>query len=115
MTWRQMIWGGYALLLIVSTHLPPSRTIPLPGHVLDKVAHFLCYTLLSLLFYWAWRGARAIPSPLMAAGWLAWVAIDEWTQSWVDRSPDFNDWLADACGLLFGWGLYQLTAAKTRP
>jgi VanZ family protein len=60
--------------------------------------------LLAFLF---WRFAETFRKP--APPWLVWLALawlglyaalDEWTQSFVGRGTDVQDWLADMLGIM---------------
>ena len=103
---RKMIWLVYWVLLATSTHLPPSKTIQLPGTWLDKLAHFLVFVLLSLLAGWALQIKRRTTVITWGAALCAYAALDEWTQAWVNRSPEWGDWAANCGGIVAGMTLY---------
>lgn len=85
--------------------LPPGPSIP---HI-DKVVHFAFYFPLGALFFRSLR--HKIPDKLLPtiiiAGSLGtlFAALDEWSQRFVDRTPDVLDFYANvlglACGIIF--------------
>jgi len=67
----------------------------------DKLAHLLWYAVLSSLLLFA-LGHRVWTWVLVAI-LLLLAGLDEWHQfALPGRSPDVNDWLADALGVLVG-------------
>jgi VanZ family protein len=80
---------------------PAARAFLLPS---DKVVHFLLYVTLGALLAWARHvGGRGVHVALILAG-VAYGALDEWHQSFVPgRSPDLEDWFADAAGVVAGY------------
>ena len=61
--------------------------------VLRKLAHMVVFGTL-LLAWW-----RAIGPRTAVAITLAWAALDEWHQTWVEgRNGAFHDWAIDAAG-----------------
>lgn len=83
--------------------------IPTPW---DKLAHLLWYAVLSSLLLFA-IGHRVWTWVLVAI-LLLLAGLDEWHQFVLQgRSPDINDWIADALGVLAGvaivwrWGPRQ--------
>jgi VanZ family protein len=88
-------WG----MIFVLTHVPAEK-LPHVG-VSDKTAHFLGYGTLAALFYltiWAYRPEFRYAWVVVALVALGYGAMDEVLQSFVGRSCDFRDWLADATG-----------------
>src|SRR4051794_28325955 len=89
--------GGYWLLLLTATHLPP-KDLP-KTHVSDKVEHFGTYGLLTTLLAACFWRSRTSPVrfflTLVGVVWL-YGAFDELTQPIFGRSCDVRDWLADA-------------------
>lgn len=101
--WYRGALPAYWVYLLCMTHFPRLR---LKTHVTaaDKVAHVVCFALLAFLF---WRFAETFRKP--APPWLVWLALawlglyaalDEWTQSFVGRGTDVQDWLADMLGIM---------------
>ena len=75
--------------------------IPTPW---DKLAHLLWYSVLSSLLLFA-LGHRVWTWVLVAI-LLLLAGLDEWHQfALPGRSPDVNDWLADALGVLAGMAI----------
>ncbi|GEM_PF-903436 len=101
--WYRGALPAYWVYLLCMTHFPRLR---LKTHVTaaDKVAHVVCFALLAFLF---WRFAETFRKP--APPWLVWLtlvwlglyaALDEWTQGFVGRGTDVQDWLADMLGIM---------------
>jgi VanZ family protein len=66
----------------------------------DKVAHFVAYGV--LMFWFAQLYARRIP---YAAGFIAMGTALEFLQGWLGyRSFELYDMIANAGGVLLGWG-----------
>jgi len=110
---RAAIWqialALYWLALFVMTHIP-SEMAELPGASTDKLVHVTAFALLALLLATAWH-ATVGPLALhhMALAWCMLVlygALDEWTQTFVDREGSFYDLLGDALGALIGLALF---------
>lgn len=101
--WRTILWLAYALLLMTLTHLPKRDIERIPIHIWDKLAHFVAYFFLAVLTALAHPAATQWRRPARVMAWLAglllFAALDEWTQPWIGRDCEFDDWLADAIGL----------------
>lgn len=84
--------------------------------VSDKVAHFGLFAVLGATLAWG----RHRSGTTVAHGWLLLVGIlygmtDEWHQMYVPgRTPDPADWLADAFGVLMGYGTTWALLGRTR-
>ena len=104
----RLLWAAtitFWVALSVLTHLPLDRYIPEEQkqwmQFLDKPEHFVAYFILTGLLgcslaasyprrpHLAWL---AVPIAL------AYGAVDEWTQAWVNRTCSLNDWFANAVG-----------------
>jgi VanZ family protein len=106
---RAAIWqialALYWLALFVMTHIP-SEMAAMPGASTDKLVHVAAFALLAMLLATAWHltvGPLALRH--MAVAWVVLVlygAIDEWTQTLVDRQASIYDLLSDALGALVG-------------
>jgi VanZ family protein len=109
---RLFAWAltaAYWVIIFVITHLPPSG---LPRmRVSDKGAHFIGYGLLSAGLFVSLSltglAARrcAIVVLLIAMGY---GAFDEWSQQFVRRTSELDDWLADVGGALVAVGVMWL-------
>jgi VanZ family protein len=111
---------GFALILLVATHLPPrSPLLPPEKHGLDKALHFTAYAILAGLIATAWQ----LSTGILTARHLHWVwcavavfgALDEITQIPARRDCSIWDWSADALGaatglLLFVWVRKRLSS-----
>lgn len=100
--WYRHALPAYWVFLFTSTHLPRLR-VPLPTPAADKVLHLAAFGLLAFLF---WRCAEAIRRPVSPTFvWFAlivlaaYAAVDEYLQSFVGRSADLADWLANVVGI----------------
>ena len=71
--------------------------LPLPNG-LDKVAHFVAFSLLTLSL-WQATGGRMLLFLIVAV--ILFGALDEWRQAYVPhRTSDAKDFLADLCAAL---------------
>jgi VanZ family protein len=112
---REALWrsawlavGVWCAVILTAT------TVPLPDlegapRDSDKLAHLLLYAPLGFLLIRALRAAgqsrgRAWLLALMAG--ITFAAFDEWHQQYFARTTDFQDWLADAVGLVLGAGVW---------
>ena len=101
--------AAYWVIIFVLTHLPPSN---LPRvHVSDKTAHLVSYGLLSAglfvsLSLTGLRASRAAIFVLLIA--MGYGAFDEWSQRFVSRTSELDDWLADVGGALIAVGVMWL-------
>ncbi len=99
---RTVLWSlaiVYWIGLFILTHVP-ARRLPQPG-VSDKIMHLAAYgVLMSLVLGANWIGGAKPRFPLwgIVVTILIYGALDEWLQSFVGRSCEFGDWLADATG-----------------
>jgi VanZ family protein len=94
----------YLLIFILSSQ---DLDIDLPGHGLDKVAHFFEFALqgflLSLGFFNALSLSPNVKSILAFLTGLSMGILDEFHQLFVPfRTSDLHDALADAAGVVFG-------------
>jgi VanZ family protein len=98
-----LVTAAWWVLIATLTHLPPSKLPRVPGS--DKTHHFLAYAALALLL------GFALMFTFPRRWWLPWAvlvvgmcygALDEVTQSWVGRTTDIEDWIADAVGTAAG-------------
>ena len=108
-TWLLMLLVFYCTLLFIGTHLPPQHVKGL--HASDKILHFLAYA--GLAFLTASTFTILTTHPILR--WLAitqllavYAAIDEFTQTFVGRSAEWMDWMADLAGVMAGLALYGL-------
>lgn len=99
------LFGGYWLLLVVSTHLPPEAATTAESFN-DKLLHFTAYAVLAFLAAAVWRVTRRRYGPVAAMVLLPCLlvvaALDEATQPYFDRSCDLHDWCSDAVGAIAG-------------
>lgn len=107
--WRLALAGLLIVVLALSL-LPLGADVPTTGW--DKANHLLAFATLAVLGCLAYPGR--IPATLLAL--LAYGALIEILQSFTDyRSAEWADWLADAIGLIVGWGLTRLArTVRTR-
>ncbi len=106
--WYRRALPAYWLFLFLSTHLPQ---LTLPGAGSDKITHVVGFGLLALLF---WKFCESFGRPLpdwfvLAAAIVlaAYAALDEWTQQFVGRGTDWQDWLADTVGIGLALGALE--------
>jgi VanZ family protein len=99
------VWGpavAQMVAIFIASSIPDLKE--LPGGVSDKTGHFVGYALLGALVVRALAGARIanVAGRVAALAWLwsaTYAVTDEGHQYFVHgRSPDVNDWVADALG-----------------
>jgi VanZ family protein len=98
LAWR-LAFGMCVLVVLVLALMPKDMAMPSTGW--DKSNHLLAFSVMALL------GLRAYPGRTMAvlAGLLAYGVLIEVLQSFTpNRSADWQDIVADAVGLVLGWG-----------
>jgi len=97
-------WLLYWAVLFAATHIPTDDAkLDFPSG--DKLAHVAGYALLALLAAVTLRAARwppALVNAVVLLGSAAYGAVDEWTQAYAGRQPDFYDWVADVTGAVLG-------------
>lgn len=99
-TWRWAFAACAACVLVLS--LVPADT-PMPGTGWDKSNHLLAFCVLALLGGRAYPDHRAVG---VLPGLLAYGVLIEVLQSFTPtRSAEWSDVLADALGVLLGWGM----------
>lgn len=100
--WYRVALPIYWILLFGATHYPQPR-LPALIPQSDKVIHFLAFGLLAFLF---WKCVESLDRQL--SGRFVWVAftvliayaaLDEYLQQFVNRYPSLADWLADLAGI----------------
>ncbi len=108
--WYRRVLPAYWIFLFALTHLP---RLQLTGpENSDTLGHAVAFGLLAFL-YWRFAETLARPRPpafvWQAAGVLvAWAALDEYLQRFVDRTPDLIDWAADVVGIGLVLGALEL-------
>ena len=101
------LWGPVLFLLGLLFYLSSLQDVPLPGHGLDKIAHFTAYGILAVLWLRALDGGSlALRSRPTLAAWaltVAYGASDELHQRFVGgRDASIQDFAADTLGALAG-------------
>lgn len=100
--WRPVL-AGLLLVVLALSLLPLGPDAPTTGW--DKTNHLLAFSALALVGCLAY--SERTPGLLLAL--LAYGALIEVLQSFTGyRSAEWADLLADALGLLAGWGLWRL-------
>ncbi len=106
--WR-LAFGFCLLAVLALSLLPLGPEIPSTGW--DKTNHLLAFSMLALLGCRAYRG-RTLP---VLASLLAYGALIEVLQSFTSyRFAEWGDLLADALGLVLGWGTGRLAMALVK-
>lgn len=99
--WRLALAGALAVVTALSL-LPLGPEVPSTGW--DKSNHLLAFALLAVLACQAWP--NRIPAALAAL--LVYGGLIEVLQSLTGyRFAEWGDLLADALGLLLGWGVLR--------
>ena len=106
----------YLLIFILSSQ---DIDFDLPGHGLDKVAHFFEFALqgflLSLGFFNALTLSPGMKSILAFVTGLSMGILDEYHQLFVPhRRSDIRDVLADAAGVICGILVYRYLAKRKK-
>ncbi len=110
---RLRAWGPAAawaavLFLLSATPggLAAARSLPIS----DEVLHLCVYSVLgAALGNVRIQSSPAIPHGVLIALGVLYGATDEWHQSMVPgRVPSVTDWLADAAGVVIGYGVWLL-------
>ena len=103
---RQKLWRwafGTCTAAVLALALLP-RVPPMVSTGWDKGNHVLAFTALAVLGLWAYPRRSA----MLLAGLLAYGGLIEILQSLTpSRVAEWPDLLADALGLLMGWGLVR--------
>ena len=101
---------GFCVLTVLVLALMPTD-VPIPSTGWDKSNHLLAFSVMALLGMRAFRGRTMA----VLAGLLIYGVLIEVLQSFTpSRSADWHDVLADAVGLVLGWGAWQLARLVTR-
>lgn len=101
---------AYWLTMFVITHIPLPK-LDVPRHS-DKLVHFVGYGLLMFLFRFrqqlagssGWKGSVWFAAIIL----IVYAVVDEVLQAPVNRTPDLQDGIADAIGVLLGAILFFL-------
>jgi VanZ family protein len=104
--WRWFFWACMVAAMVLAL-MPQTSYLPTTGW--DKSNHLMAFAVLALL------GCLAYPGRKMAVllGLLAYGGLIEVLQSFTpDRFAEWGDWLADALGLLLGWGLSAMVGRR---
>lgn len=81
----------------------------------DKAAHGVAYAVMGAALAWGWnRSGRRLDHVWLLGAGLLYGLGDEWHQMYVPgRSPDPADWVADAAGLVIGYGTTLAVLGRT--
>ena len=107
-------WIGFWVVLFAVTHRPFAGGVGLPIPWADKVAHFVLYFVLTMLGgRYLRRAGHGLDLPRLI-GWaclyIAYGALDEWLQQFVDRTPSWGDWFADVAAVVVATVVLRLRA-----
>lgn len=99
--YRHFLWALLAIYWIaiaVATHIPADQLPKTPTG--DKTAHFVAYAVLALLLQLSfYAGKHRNGTSVLTLGiCIVYAAIDEWTQQFVNRYTDIEDFYADVAG-----------------
>ncbi|MBK7674000.1 MAG: VanZ family protein [Candidatus Accumulibacter sp.] len=95
-----MLFWPTVLAVLVLSLIPPGPRLPDTGW--DKSNHLLAFAVLAVLGLRSYPGSKGV----LLVGLLAYGGVIEGLQSLApDRFAEWADLLANALGLLFGWGL----------
>jgi VanZ family protein len=112
---RRTVLMAYWLAMFISTHWPDiSRYRPATGWPIPYfgvVMHVGVYLIWTVLWCWFLAGIGKLTARgmvLLFVGGMGYAGFDEWTQSFVDRSPDPDDFVVDVLGIALGLALSGL-------
>lgn len=119
----KLLLAFYWPLLAASTHLSLSglEILDTGDTGLDKARHFSCFGFLALLLWYAWPGdrgrGRGVWGRFVAVGLAAtaYAAVDECTQSWVGRTVDLKDFLANLGGIAMMTTAAAVQQSRSQP
>ena len=103
---RWPLFLAYAVLLYITFTLPVEKIPPQIYQINDKLLHFLCFVILALLGFQAFSHSAARVFSVYAEGKSAAFSLfygaflEAVQQNVPGRFASFNDWLADAAGVL---------------
>ena len=109
-------WIPAVIWILVLYTLSAQTALPNPRRwgITDTDAHFIVFGVLGItLAYGRLRSPRRPPHWLVMAAGLLYGVLDEVHQSFVpNRHPSVSDFLADAAGVLLGYGAVVLLVAR---
>ena len=97
------------MVAAIATHVPLPSTAKISAS--DKVLHAVGYFVLGMVFLLTLGayGRRMGSCVLIAIPvLLAYGALDELTQPWVNRDASWGDWIADGVGVVLAGCVYVL-------
>jgi VanZ family protein len=102
-----VITVGYACVLLIATHLPPSNAVVVAAaKAPDKFWHFVAYAVLGFLTYASdtvLRPRAAYRFMLLGAGLILFAVCDELTQPFFGRTAELWDVVYDVGGIVTGF------------
>ena len=97
--WLLFAWAFYWAMVILASFKFLERSFIWTFN--DKLLHFCAYAILAGLIFIGWANKSFLPRLMTTLGILALLAgIDEFLQSFTNRDPSFDDWLADMAGAI---------------
>lgn len=100
----------YWVALFVGTHIPVERVPDAVGSA-DKIAHFLAFGTLAMIFAATWQTfAGRLKFRKLVWIWViiaTYGALEELTQPFVNRVASIYDWLADISGAAIGLAVFH--------
>ena len=96
----------YWIAIFTGTHLPD--VLDFSPKIHDKSKHFLAFFGLATMLCYVTNSRNTVKRfGLIAIACLTYAAVDEVTQGWIPgRTPDFQDFIADAIGVSLAIGTY---------
>ncbi len=100
--WLLVAWLGVVAAFVFS--LGPAPTLPADFQQADKLEHLVSYG--TLMFWWAQLYNAPRERLRLAIALVLLGILIEWLQGFTPtRQSDVLDALANACGVLLGWGM----------
>ena len=108
---------GYWIAIFILTHIPIPQII-YKANVSDKTLHFVAYLIFTFLLWAAISPDKKINWRKLTIWWvipvlIAYGAIDEWLQQYVNRSTDLTDFFANMKGVAAGLILLSFLEFKS--
>ena len=108
---QAMFWGTMAIVTVLSL-LPGDYLPPIAFNVWDKAQHTLGFLVLGTLGLWSYANSSIrVVSGLLIYG--AAIELAQAATGW--RYGDWQDWLANAVGVMLAYGLWRATKSTAKP
>lgn len=106
--------AGWTLAVILMLSIPGSELPDIPALGIDKLAHFVIFAILGVLWYFAFEGRFRRTAMVVLLAGIAFAGFGEVYQGLlpINRTPDIFDALANCLGVLFAVALVQVLPSQ---